>query len=110
MYRPGEMAGYLAANGFDVRKVRYRHAFQAFYWFLRCTFGKDSPSRLLPRTTMRFINWYHEVRPSLIERIEAVANLVAGKDMIHYTRKPLTAGRSDGAAAREQARPAGAAH
>lgn len=110
MYRPGEMAGYLQAHGFEVRKVRYRHAFQSFYWFLRCTFGKDNAGRLLPRFMMRFINWYHGVRPSLLEQVEAVANLVAGKDMIHYTRKPLAAGRTDGAGARERARRAGAAN
>jgi SAM-dependent methyltransferase len=88
IYRPGEMAGYLGAHGFDVQFTRYRHAFQAFYWFLRCTFGKDNERSLVPHTVWRFINWYHNTRPSLLERIEAVANLVAGKDMIIYTRKP----------------------
>ncbi len=88
MYRPGEMARYLSEQGFDVQFTRYRHAFQAMYWFLRCTFGKDNEGSLVPRTVWRFINWYHNTRPSLIERIEAVANLVAGKDMIIYTRKP----------------------
>jgi hypothetical protein len=62
-YKPGEMAGYLQDQGFDVRKIRYRHSFQSFYWFLRCTFGKNNENKLLPRMTMRFINWYHGVRP-----------------------------------------------
>jgi hypothetical protein len=82
------MAGYLTAQGFDVQFTRYRHSFQAFYWFLRCTFGKDNERSLIPHTVWRFINWYHNTRPSLLERIEATANLVAGKDMIIYTRKP----------------------
>jgi hypothetical protein len=93
MYRPGQMAAYLREHGFDVQKVRYRHAFQSAYWLLRCTFGKNNENRLLPRTMWRFINWYHGRRPRLFERIEAVANLVAGKDMVHYTRRlPAPAG------------------
>jgi SAM-dependent methyltransferase len=97
VYRPGEMARYLSEEGFEVQLTRYRHAFQAFYWFLRCTFGKDNEQSLVPRTVWRFINWYHNTRPALIERIEAVANLVAGKDMILYTRKPGIARAGAGA-------------
>jgi SAM-dependent methyltransferase len=99
MYRPGQMARYLQEQGFDVGAIRYRHAFQSVYWFLRCTFGKDQENRLVPRTLWRFINWYHAARPRLVERAEAVANLVIGKDMIHYTRKPP----ADGVAQREHA-------
>jgi hypothetical protein len=35
----------------------------------------------------RFINWHHGRRIKLLERIEATANLVIGKDMILYGRK-----------------------
>jgi ubiquinone/menaquinone biosynthesis C-methylase UbiE len=87
-YRPGEMYRYLTAQGFDIETMRYRHSFQAIYWFLRCTFGKNNEGRLLPRTMFHFINWYHRLRPKLIEQIEATLNLVAGKDMVHYGRKP----------------------
>ncbi len=103
IYQPGQMARYLREQGFDLRCVRYRHAFQSFYWLLRCTFGKDNERRLLPRTMLRFITWYHAARPSLLERIEAVANLVAGKDMILYSRKPAAGAAGDGAAPERQA-------
>ena len=102
VYRPGEMAGYLREQGFQVVATRYRHAFQAIYWFLRCTFGKDNESRLLPRSMMRFINWYHAARPPLIERIEALANLIIGKDMVHYTRMPAADGARPASAATGQ--------
>ena len=102
MYKPGEMYLYLTEQGFDIRTMRYRHAFQAIYWFLRCTFGKNNEGRLLPRTMFRFINWYHRSRPSLVERIEATLNLVAGKDMVHYGRKPVPAS-TNGARTREEA-------
>ena len=88
MYRPGEMAGYLREKGFELQKTRHRHAFQAIYWFLRCTFGKDNENRLLPKTMFRFNSWYHSGRPKFIERVEATVNLILGKDMILYNRKP----------------------
>ena len=90
VYRPGEMARYLTEQGFEVHTTRYRHAFQAVYWFLRCTFGKNSENRLLTRLWWRFINRYHGSRNRFLERVEAVANLVMGKDMIMYTRKPAS--------------------
>lgn len=88
IYRPGELAAYLRAQGFEMHTVRHRHAFQAIYWFLRCTFGKDHETRLVPRAMFRFNSWYHASRSPLIERIEAVANLIIGKDMTMYGRKP----------------------
>jgi len=101
MYRPGEMYRYLTAQGFDIEMMRYRHAFQAIYWLLRCTFGKNNEGRLVPRAMFRFIAWYHRSRPKLIERIEATLNLVAGKDMVHYGRKPAGPS-SNGARGREE--------
>ena len=98
VYKPGEMARYLREHGFDHHTTRYRHAFQSVYWFLRCTFGKDNEQRFLPRSMFRFINWYHSSRPKLMERVEALANLIMGKDMVHYTRKPAPASTDGGPA------------
>lgn len=91
VYRPGQLARYLQEQGFELHAVRYRHAFQAVYWFLRCTFGKEHESRWLPRAMFRFNNWYHSARVPFIERIEAIANLLIGKDMALYGRKPASA-------------------
>jgi len=99
MYRPGEMARYLREHGFEIVAIRSRHALQSIYWFLRCTFGKDNEQRLVPRTMARFINWHHNRRLPLLERAEAIANLIAGKDLIHYTRKPGTDGAREAAVA-----------
>jgi len=101
-YRPGEMRRYLTNQGFEIWAVRHRHAFQSIYWFLRCTFGKNNERKLLPRGMSRFINWYHQRRPKLVERAEATLNLIAGKDMVHYGRKPPGAS-SNGALARDEA-------
>ena len=105
VYKPGEMAGYLRDQGFEVDKIRHRHAFQAIYWGLRCTFGKDQENRLLPRMMFRFLSWYHRTRPRMIERVEAAANLVIGKDLIHYGRKPETAPAGTAAAETTEVRP-----
>jgi hypothetical protein len=70
--------------------MRHRHAFQSMYWLLRCTFGKNSENRFLTKMMFRFINWYHNARNPLLERVEATANLIMGKDLIHYTRKPAS--------------------
>ncbi len=98
LYRPGQMAGYLREHGFDLHATRYRHAFQSIYWFLRCTYGKNNENRLLPRTMLRFVNWYHHSRAPLLERIEAAANLIIGKDMVLYGRKQMAVGANDAAA------------
>jgi ubiquinone/menaquinone biosynthesis C-methylase UbiE len=103
-YRPGEMQQYLTNQGFHIRAVRYRHAFQSIYWFLRCTFGKNNENKLLPRSMFRFINWYHRSRPRLMERVEATLNLIAGKDMVHYGHKPEGASLN-GARSREESVP-----
>jgi SAM-dependent methyltransferase len=86
-YRPGEMWRILEGQNFEIHFQRNRHAFQAFYWFLRCLFGTNNENFLPVRTFFRFINWYHGRRLKLLERVEATANLIAGKDMILYGRK-----------------------
>jgi hypothetical protein len=84
----------------DVHFQRNRHAFQAIYWFLRCTFGKDNENFLPVRAFFRFLNSYHNRRIKVLEYVEATANLVIGKDMILYGRKRAA---SDGAQPREAA-------
>ncbi|MCH7838507.1 MAG: class I SAM-dependent methyltransferase [Chloroflexi bacterium] len=106
VYQPGELAGLLRERGFDLHTVRYRHAFQSIYWFLRCTFGKNHEARLLPRAMFRFLSWYHSSRPAAVERVEAVANLIIGKDMTLYGRKPAAASKDGRRSTRRRARPA----
>jgi ubiquinone/menaquinone biosynthesis C-methylase UbiE len=98
-YRPGEMRRILESSGMDVHFQRNRHAFQAAYWFLRCTFGIENESFPPVRTMFKFINWYHNRRVRMLERIEATANLVIGKDMILYGRKRTSVAREAAAAA-----------
>jgi SAM-dependent methyltransferase len=86
-YKPGEMWRILEGTGVDVHFQRNRHAIQAIYWFLRCTFGLPREGFPPVRAFHRFINWHHARRLKLLERIEATANLVIGKDMILYGRK-----------------------
>ena len=95
IYRPGQMWHLLEGEGVQVHTQRRRHSFQTFYWFLRCSFGKNNEDFLPLRLLTRFINWYHNRRrlPPL-ERIEAVLDLVLGKDMILYGHKPAGGGNA----------------
>lgn len=93
-YRPGEMGSLLTQHGMRPHLERRRHAFQALYWFLRCTFGKDNEGALLPKLVFKFINWHHRLRVPILERIEATLNLVIGKDLILYARKAAVNGHA----------------
>ena len=101
-YRPGEMWRILESQNIDVQFQRNRHSVQAVYWFFRCLFGKDNENFLPVRLCFKLINWHHNRRIKLLERIEATANLVIGKDMILYGRKrgtPALRPSQNGAAA-----------
>lgn len=96
IYKPGEMYRALTEGGIDLHTVRYRHSIQTAYWFLRCIFGKDREDFVLTTLFFKFINWHHRARLRLLEFLEATANLVMGKDMILYGRKPVdSTGRGD---------------
>lgn len=97
-YKPGEMWRILEQSQMDVHFQRNRHSFQAVYWFLRCLFGIDNENFLPVKTFFRFINWHHGRRIKLLERVEATANLVIGKDMILYGRKRTQPARSSNGA------------
>jgi SAM-dependent methyltransferase len=106
-YRPGEMWRILESQNIDVQFQRNRHSSQAVYWFLRCVFGLPREDFLPVKLTWKLINWHHNRRIKLLERIEATANLVIGKDMILYGRKragPNENGRASEVAAHDLAR------
>jgi len=96
-YKPGVMHRYLEEQGLQVRLTRYRHSFQTVHWFLRCVFGKDRDDFLPIKFATKFINWHHHLRVPVLERLEATLNLVAGKDMILYARKPAPGEGANGA-------------
>ena len=95
MYPPGEMWRLLEEEGIRLHTQRRRHSFQSIYWFLRCSFGKNNEEFPVLRLLTRFINWYHNRRRvPLLERIEAVLDLVLGKDMVFYGHKPAESGHA----------------
>ncbi len=54
---------------------------------------------------VRFLSWYHSSRPAALERVEAMANLIIGKDMTLYGRKPAVASKDGRRSNRRRARP-----
>ncbi|MDP9238163.1 MAG: class I SAM-dependent methyltransferase [Chloroflexota bacterium] len=99
-YRPGQMRQILEESGMQVEFERRRHASQSFYWFLRCIHGLPNENFPPVRLTWKLINVHHNRRFKLLEYLETVANLVIGKDLIHYGRKrglPAAAASANGA-------------
>jgi SAM-dependent methyltransferase len=93
IYQPGEVRRTLEEHGLRLRTKRRRHSFQTLYWFVRCAFGKDNDYFPLTRFLTRGINWYHNRRRvRLLEYVEAVLDLVMGKDTILYGTKPVSNG------------------
>jgi SAM-dependent methyltransferase len=89
LYRPGQVHRALERTGLEIHTRRYRHSIQSVYWFFRCLFGKNNENMIFTRYLQKFINWYHHRRRlRALELAEAVADLVIGKDMILYGRKP----------------------
>ena len=86
-YRPGQMRQILEDMGMEVLFERRRHASQSLYWFLRCIHGLPNENFPPVRLTWKLINIHHNRRIKLLEYLETVANLVIGKDLIHYGRK-----------------------
>ncbi len=86
-YRPGEMHRILEEHGMTVEFERRRHASQSLYWFLRCIHGLPNESFPPVKLTWKLINIHHNRRWKPLEYIESVANLVIGKDLIHYGHK-----------------------
>ncbi len=86
-YRPGEMHEILVESGIDVEFERRRHSSQSAYWFLRCIHGLPNENFPPVRLAWKLINVHHNRRIKLLEYIETVANLVIGKDLVHYGHK-----------------------
>lgn len=106
-YRPGEMHRILEEHGMSVEFERRRHASQSLYWFLRCIHGLPNEHFLPVRMTWKLINIHHNRRWKPLEYIEAVANLVIGKDLIHYGHKRSRRPTATTGAAAESASPSG---
>jgi ubiquinone/menaquinone biosynthesis C-methylase UbiE len=88
IYQPGEMERALQESGLDVYAQRLRHTIQTIYWFLRCGFGIYNENFFITRYFQKFVQWHYWRRVRLLEHAEAFTNLVFGKDLILYARKP----------------------
>lgn len=90
VFRPGEMERNLLGHGVDVYAQRRRHSVQAFYYLIRCTFGLRNESFIVTRALGKLIQLHHDLRPRPLEYLEAFTDVVFGKDLVFYARKPLS--------------------
>ena len=92
------MRRILEESGMQVEFERRRHSSQSLYWFLRCIHGLPNENFPPVRLTWKLINVHHNRRFKLLEYLETVANLVIGKDLIHYGRKRAARTSNNGVA------------
>jgi SAM-dependent methyltransferase len=88
IYKPGEMVDALREGGLEVYAERRRHSIQSFYWFLRCAFGVNNENFFITKYLNKVLQVHYWLRLRSLEYVESFVDLVLGKDLILYGRKP----------------------
>jgi SAM-dependent methyltransferase len=95
IYRGDQLKARLAAAGVVPRAQHHAHALHSPYWWLNCTFGRESlPSRLYNKVLV----WDIMSAPWLTRTAEKLLNPVMGKSLVVYADKPAVAGSQSAAA------------
>jgi SAM-dependent methyltransferase len=95
IYRGDQLKSRLSAVGLKPRAQHHAHALHSPYWWLNCTFGRES---LPSRTYNKLLVWDIMSAPWLTRTAEKVLNPVMGKSLVVYADKPAAAGSSSAAA------------
>ncbi|MEW6332691.1 MAG: class I SAM-dependent methyltransferase [Thermodesulfobacteriota bacterium] len=87
IYRRGELLTLLQEAGANCRRIRYRHALHAPYWWLRCLVGHKNETFPLVRAYRTFLEWdmTHHFRPAAI--LDRMLNPLIGKSIVFYLKK-----------------------
>jgi 2-polyprenyl-3-methyl-5-hydroxy-6-metoxy-1,4-benzoquinol methylase len=88
IYRGDELEGRLTGAGLAIRDHHHAHALHSPYWWLNCTFGRES---LPSRTYNRILVWDIMKAPWITRTAEKLLNPVMGKSLVVYADKPATA-------------------
>jgi SAM-dependent methyltransferase len=89
IYRGDQLKSRLSAVGLKPSGQHHAHALHSPYWWLNCTFGRES---LPSRTYNRLLVWDIMSAPWLTRTAEKVLNPVMGKSLVVYADKPALAG------------------
>lgn len=87
IYTRGELLNLLKKAGANCRRIRYRHALHAPYWWLRCLVGHKNETFPLVRAYRTFLEWdmIHHFRPAAL--LDRLLNPLIGKSIVLYLKK-----------------------
>jgi SAM-dependent methyltransferase len=96
IYRGDEVTARLSTAGLAIRGNHHAHALHSPYWWLNCTFGRES---LPSRTYNRLLVWDIIKAPWITRTAEKLLNPVMGKSLVVYADKPASNVKRKSAAA-----------
>jgi hypothetical protein len=95
IYRGDHLKQKLNEAGVVPRSQHHAHALHSPYWWLNCTFGRESlPSRMYNKMLV----WDIMSAPWITRTAEKLLNPVMGKSLVVYADKPATSGSASAAA------------
>jgi SAM-dependent methyltransferase len=95
IYRGDQLKSRLAEAGVVLRGQHHAHALHSPYWWLNCTFGRESlPSRMYNKVLV----WDIMSAPWITRTAEKLLNPVMGKSLVVYADKPAAEGSASAAA------------
>jgi SAM-dependent methyltransferase len=87
IYRKGGLLSLLNEAGAVCRRIRYRHALHAPYWWLRCLVGHKNEDFPLVKAYRKFLEWGIIHKSVLTETLDRMLNPLIGKSIIFYMKK-----------------------
>ena len=87
IYKADELKTKLQRSGFDLLGQEHAHSLHSPYWWLKCAFGIENESAVVPSLYHRFLVWQITKKPPLVDAVEHVLDPVLGKSLVLYARK-----------------------
>jgi 2-polyprenyl-3-methyl-5-hydroxy-6-metoxy-1,4-benzoquinol methylase len=87
IYRKRELLSLLENAGTKCWDIRYKHAFHAPYWWLKCIVGHRNDSSRSVNLYRKFLEWDIMKHPPLIGMLDKMLNPLIAKSIVFYLRK-----------------------
>lgn len=87
IFKAYEVRDLLEAFGLKILGSNRRHSLHSPYWFLRCLFGLDQETALLPRAYNRFLCWVENHSSPPFKFLERLLDPLFGKSLVFYALK-----------------------
>ncbi len=87
IFRTGELAHLLRANGFRLYDMRYRHSLASAYWLLRCLRGVRRPGDVIPGGLGAGTRRGCLSRPPFLTWLEPIGDIIWPKSLVLYAHR-----------------------